>query len=470
VVPKAPKWRAQLVLRLAVDADRNRRSGIFSVPRLSVPRLRVPPPLFRFCRVNCADEGIADHNFNEIFCEPAFNERDGRVNALPIRKCLFGQDAHSVQFEKVLDFFQTYASRPIPDRQYETPPLFATVHEYSGHEITQNLIETVDVDLVMFLRDLLGQFPNTAVAIVSDHGASYGKFSSTLLGLLENRLPAAFLVLPEHVAEASPHTAENLWKNQQRLTTHLDMHRTIRHIFRFPHKLEPHASAPVYVPHWLNMSEDDATTSVGRAKFCSHIQDDYCQRSSVSFLESTLPENRSCDSAGLDRLWCIFHPWTKLSEWEDSDIRADLLSRFDAGAQKFVGEALKGATKICHGLEVLEVFDVEIDLAPGETLDRVQVMRGSVKFGPATEELRGYSFDTTCAFDVLLGDMRQIYRTSPMTEACDVWQPARQFCFCTDRPAWPMWLRANLLVTLIVGSSCVGACMGVVLYFIFHNE
>ena len=75
-----------------------------------------------------------------------------------------------------------------------------------------------------FEEDLMN---DTLLIFFSDHGFRYGPLRQTHTGEVENRLPFIFIHLPE---KFDSKYAENLRKNQYRLTTPFDIHASLTHL------------------------------------------------------------------------------------------------------------------------------------------------------------------------------------------------------------------------------------------------
>jgi len=72
------------------------------------------------------------------------------------------------------------------------------------------------------------------VIIIADHGLHMGPYAVSPPGKVENVMPANFVVLPSSVSIKQPEIKKNLFANQQKLTTHYDMHKTLLHLLSYP--------------------------------------------------------------------------------------------------------------------------------------------------------------------------------------------------------------------------------------------
>lgn len=97
-------------------------------------------------------------------------------------------------------------------------------------------------ELLYILDDLYLQFletadnenllKNTVLLLMSDHGVRVGKIRATTQGFVEEQLPIFLMHVPKWYLEKHQSFAENLRTNQQRLTSHFDLHSTLLHLLR----------------------------------------------------------------------------------------------------------------------------------------------------------------------------------------------------------------------------------------------
>ena len=117
-----------------------------------------------------------------------------------------------------------------------------------------------------------GVLNNTAVIFMGDHGLRFGWFRLTAVGYLEERLPYMGIVLPNWFTRKYPSAIRNLKLNYDRLTSHFDLHATLRDM------ISP-------------LSEKDFTTK-GLVS----------ERGISLFRE--IPRERTCEDAAIDEHFC----------------------------------------------------------------------------------------------------------------------------------------------------------------------
>lgn len=129
---------------------------------------------------------------------------------------------------------------------------------------------------------------NTILIVMSDHGARFGKIHEYYQGLIEDRLPALYIYVPERFKLAHSEEYRNLVNNQNRLMHAVDLHKTLHHILTFRKKNQEHL-----LPE-KNTSEYYST---GISLF------------------NPIPLNRTCREAGIAEAYCTCnHKMVPVSE------------------------------------------------------------------------------------------------------------------------------------------------------------
>jgi hypothetical protein len=75
---------------------------------------------------------------------------------------------------------------------------------------------------------------NTLLILFGDHGLRYGFVRSSVLGRMEERLPFLSFTFPPWFQSSYPQLHANLRRNAEVLTSHFDIHATLRHILTYP--------------------------------------------------------------------------------------------------------------------------------------------------------------------------------------------------------------------------------------------
>ena len=118
------------------------------------------------------------------------------------------------------DFIKAYSHRPT----------FLHIHlsEFT-HDGSVNPGRNYDPQLVEMLEEVSAAdaLKDTFFVFMGDHGFRFAPFSKTKQGNTENNMPALVVIPPKSLDEAM---VANLQKNTRVLTSHYDMHHTLRHL------------------------------------------------------------------------------------------------------------------------------------------------------------------------------------------------------------------------------------------------
>lgn len=111
-----------------------------------------------------------------------------------------------------------------------------------GHN-NQNILNLADKDIHLFLQWMKneGHLDDTILVVFSDHGPKTGHTFYT--ARMEKSLPMLYIVLPNTLKQTYPEITKHLAENTKKLTTHFDLHATLRDI------LERRYSSPTKFIH-----------------------------------------------------------------------------------------------------------------------------------------------------------------------------------------------------------------------------
>ncbi|XP_018326239.1 uncharacterized protein LOC108737692 isoform X3 [Agrilus planipennis] len=137
-----------------------------------------------------------------------------------------------------------------------------------------NSVSRMDAKLKTFLSEISNNksLDNTITIFLSDHGMRFGDIRYTRAGWYEDKLPFFFIRLPPWFKNKFANEYSSLRQNINRLTTPFDLHQTLKHI--------------------LVLSGKNYTSEPG-------ISCPDCRS-----LFTPVPQDRSCDDAGIPRTWC----------------------------------------------------------------------------------------------------------------------------------------------------------------------
>ena len=115
---------------------------------------------------------------------------------------------------------------------YSDRPTFLHIHLAEYTHNVQNAARYYDTGLAEILANLSnsGALRDTFFLVLGDHGPQFGAFPATVQGNIENNMPGFLLVPPTSMKESHPGFLTSLKANSKVLTSHYDIHQTLRHL------------------------------------------------------------------------------------------------------------------------------------------------------------------------------------------------------------------------------------------------
>lgn len=172
-------------------------------------------------------------------------------------------------------------------------------HENNAYALTQ------DRSLLDFLKrfEREGLFKKSIFLILSDHGSRWGKVANTQQGFVEKRMPFAYFVFPKWFRVKYHNAIENLRENTHRLTTHYDLHESLKDLLHL----------------------DSMLNNKAILKRTKHLKTlDQIPRGISLFLP--VPSGRTCSMAGISGAFCLCN-FDKSLRIEPTSLTASLASR-----------------------------------------------------------------------------------------------------------------------------------------------
>lgn len=176
-------------------------------------------------------------------------------------------------YQVVIDYTKKFVTTLRDD------PFFGIFWSSSLTHSDLNSAPLSDDDYVDFFRYLKTEnvLNNTVVIFMSDHGFRFGNFVETHRGHMEERLPFLYFIFPKWFNKLYPTAIKNMKNNTNRLTANFDIHETLKDL--------------------LNLTEL-------KTKYLMNNGEDSMGKRGIS-LFSLVPENRSCQMAGIPSHWCV---------------------------------------------------------------------------------------------------------------------------------------------------------------------
>jgi hypothetical protein len=161
-----------------------------------------------------------DYGHNWLYCA-AYRFSDYRMEkeALLKQRCIGPHMSHYYVFEYIKEVSKM--NRGVNQ--------FLYTHINAAHEGTGLHAQTLDEDLLIFLKDfinMLKQDHDVLIFLQADHGMRYGNWYKSLAAYQENKLPAFFLITQRDFVN-STNTYPYLQHNTIRLTSKLDLRKSI---------------------------------------------------------------------------------------------------------------------------------------------------------------------------------------------------------------------------------------------------
>ena len=184
-------------------------------------------------------------------------------------------------------------------------------HEFINYPI---LLDDDLSDLLIKMEDE-GYLNKTVLLLLSDHGARYGDFRETTQGMIEERQPLLYFILPKWFKQTYPEAHKNLMINRRRLTTPFDIYETMKDLLD-----------PEFLKKSLIQSRSNEI-----------FEKSVLPRSTSLFLEVSL--NRTCETAGIESHWCTCFERKDISITDDRSEKAAIF------IVKYINDLLKTYTK-----------------------------------------------------------------------------------------------------------------------------
>ncbi|KAK5646627.1 hypothetical protein RI129_005091 [Pyrocoelia pectoralis] len=213
----------------------------------------------------------------------------GNNHYMNVDQCLGSRATYQEFLEYTMKFVQTMTQKQIPYFG------FFWGNTLSHDEL--NKPKLGDESYANFFNNLIDShiLNNTVLIFMSDHGIRWGDIRETYQGLLEERLPFLFMVLPKNYRYLYPEAFANIKRNIKSLTSPFDLHETLKDL------LDPF--------------------SLKRTLISKRISNRKGNERSYSLFEP-IPSTRTCETAGISAHHCTCQISTAINKSDSVVINA----------------------------------------------------------------------------------------------------------------------------------------------------
>ncbi|XP_069130489.1 uncharacterized protein [Argopecten irradians] len=192
---------------------------------------------------------------------------------------------------------------------YNDTKSFSFVYLSRVYHNSDNIVKEYDDVLTKFLENYIskGHANNTVLIVFSDHGSRFGHLRKSPVGRLEERLPAAYIVLPTNFSIDAYEAVSNLRENAWKLTTPYDVHETL-----------------------LDVLYQTQNRTINSTRGIS--------------LFSEIPPDRDCRRAGISSHWCT------CSLFKDIDVASKIAKDLGQLMLEYVNRLLTKYDQFCSQL------------------------------------------------------------------------------------------------------------------------
>ncbi|CAG9325561.1 unnamed protein product [Blepharisma stoltei] len=226
-----------------------------------------------------------DHKMGSLWC--AASALYGYSESLKKERCIGNKDTHAWMMDYILVFSESYKN--VSRCTY--------MHIDTAHEETGTVVSTIDLDLKHFLQDFTIRDEDYVLFLMGDQGMRCGQWFKSIDGSHEHKLPFLFIITKDSVLNNIPTGSAALLHNSNRLLSKFDFHTTLQHLGNYPN---------------LNSHRNDI-----RKKSSKTIK-------TYNWFTDFIPDNRTCEDAGIPIYWCGCQPFKEISNDINSEIFVNL--------------------------------------------------------------------------------------------------------------------------------------------------
>uniref|UniRef100_A0A914CD67 DUF229 domain containing protein n=1 Tax=Acrobeloides nanus TaxID=290746 RepID=A0A914CD67_9BILA len=220
---------------------------------------------------------------------PSTRKRDKDSNFVDVYPWIwnnFSKNGYATLYGEDVAFIGTFTYRLKGFQHQPTHHYTRTFFLEAENELGEKIVTCLDEDLMLHLKKLFeqGYFNNALVIVMSDHGSRFSGLRDTEQGQLEERLPFFSIYLPEKIRNTPSGSLayKNLLQNANRITSPFDIYATLQDVLVWPDESE---LSSVILPLSRSMS-----------------------------LFRPIPDDRTCEQAGIAPHWCTCLAWQSVME------------------------------------------------------------------------------------------------------------------------------------------------------------
>ncbi|RWS06983.1 uncharacterized protein B4U79_10917 [Dinothrombium tinctorium] len=270
-------------------------------------------------------------------------------------------------------------------RKMKSSPIFMFSFYIEVTHNDFNNVQLIDSHYANFIQEFKDQLNSTIFILMGDHGNRYGAVLETFIGKVESRMPLFAMHLPEKLLQKHSHLKHFLELNKQRLTTWLDVHRTL--------------------------------LDVAAANY-SIIRDKSKSRS-YSVWRQAVPLDRNCAEALIPESYCVCDQREELNvsdakvqkAAEVLVLKLNAILKQEKKCKKLFLHEIKSCSLIYHSHALINKekqserrYELVIDVKPSNAVFRGQVIEKSGEWEQRTEisRINAYKDQSYCVNDRFL--------------------------------------------------------------------
>lgn len=264
------------------------------------------------------------------------------------------------------------------------------------------LIDQDYKDLLVHMEKA-GFLEKTAIILLSDHGIRWGNYRNTYQGMMEERQPFLYIILPVWFQHKYPTAYRNLRKNRLQLTSHFDLYETLKDL----------ADLSVLTP-----------ASIKKRSF-ELLETKPVPRGVSLFLP--ISPTRSCEDAGIASHWCTCHNHRPIAT---NDYRVVAVTRYTVDS---LNQMLKKYPQ-CSVLHLYTIEDASLGVSTEEIISKKPVNQFSDISVRFVTKPGGAEFEATVRIDSynqssLTGSVSRTNLYGKQSYCVDDYR-MKLYCFC----------------------------------------